>query len=100
VADAPTEQPWVVYIDESYTNEFPRIPDGSLSFGALIIPESAVLTVEQGVAGIISANYRGSKPDELKYSAISRHAGLLEGVGRSVAKCIDRVFILRLLTDS
>lgn len=84
-------EPFVVYVDESYTNGFPREAGGSLAFGAFIIPESAIEAVQQGVAEIIKANYRGSAPDELKHSAISKHPGLLERVGRGVAELINRI---------
>lgn len=91
VVNSEPGEPCVVYVDESYTNGFPREVGGSLSFAAFIIPESAIEAVQQGVEEIIKANYRGSGPDELKYSAISKRPGLLERVGRGVADLINRI---------
>ena len=88
--DAPLE-PCVVYVDESYTEQFPRKSDGSLSFAALIVPEGAVEKLKQGVADIIQNCYRGSRPEELKYTKISKHPGLLDRVGREVAALIKSI---------
>lgn len=91
-AEKPPGEPCIVYVDESYSEQFPRKTDGSLSFAAFIVPESAVEQVQKGVEGIFQNCYsKGSKPKELKYSQISKHGGLLERVGRQVAELIKSI---------
>jgi len=88
---APGER-CIVYIDESYSEQFPRMANGSMSFGAFVVPESAVPRVEKGVEDIFKNCYgKGSKPKELKYSQVSKHPGLLERVGRAVAELIQSI---------
>jgi len=48
-AKKPLGEPCVVFVDESYSEQFPRKADGSMSFAAFIVPESAVEQVRQGV---------------------------------------------------
>jgi hypothetical protein len=83
--------PCVVYVDESYSDQYPRKAGGSLSFGALIIPESSVDKVSRGVEAIIQKCYHGSRPEELKYTRISKRPGLLDRVGREVAELIKSI---------
>lgn len=96
-AEATNPEPVVVFIDESYTNQFPREPEGSLSLCAFIVPESELATVQQGVADIMRTAYRGSPPAELKYAQISRRPGLLERVGQGVADLIHQIPSSRIL---
>jgi Protein of unknown function (DUF3800) len=81
----------VVYIDESYSDEFPRRQDGSLAYAALVIPESQVENLESRVAQILSESYRGRPASELKYSKLSKHPGLLERVGSRVVKLLSEM---------
>jgi hypothetical protein len=88
-APALRSEPCLVYIDESYSEQFPRKADGSMSFAAFIVPESAVDRVRQGVEDIFQSCYsKGSQPKELKYSQIKKSGGLLDRVGRRVADLI------------
>jgi hypothetical protein len=88
----PPSEPCIVYVDESYSEQFPRKADGSMSFAAFIVPESAVEQVRQGVEDIFRNCYRkGSNPKELRYSQISKSGGLLERVGRRVAELIKSI---------
>lgn len=80
---SPSE-PVVVFVDESYSNGFPRKAGGSLAYAALIVPESAVAGLYGSVDEILKNNYRGTPPTELKYSQISRRPRLLEGIGRDL----------------
>lgn len=90
--EKPPGEPCVVYVDESYSEQFPRKADGSMSFAAFIVPGSAVEHVRQGVHDIIENCYsKGSKPKELKYSQIAKHGGLLERVSRKVAELIKSI---------
>lgn len=81
----------IVYVDESYSDEFPRKKDGSLAYAALIIPESQVEAVESRVAQILAESYRGRPAKELKYNKISKRAGLLERVGPRVMKLLGEI---------
>jgi hypothetical protein len=74
----------VVYIDESYSDQFPRSLDGSLAYAALIIPQSQVENLENRVAQIRSESYRGRPARELKYNKLSKRPGLLERIGLRV----------------
>lgn len=91
-APAQPAEPCLVYIDESYSEQFPRKADGSMSFAAFIVPESAVDRVRQGVEDIFQSCYsKGSQPKELKYSQIKKSGGLLDRVGRRVADLIKSI---------
>ena len=95
---APTpDKRLVVYIDESYSDEFPRKPDGSLAYAALIIPESQVDDVDSRISQILSESYRGRPAAELKYNKISKRPALLEHIGSRIVKLLAEVPGARLL---
>ncbi len=73
-----------VYIDESYTNEFPRKAGGSLALAAFLLAENDAKKLEPEWQRIVAAAYRGQSPKEVKYSKLVKHPGLLERVGHGV----------------
>ncbi|HTI72082.1 MAG TPA: hypothetical protein VMF06_19055 [Candidatus Limnocylindria bacterium] len=79
---------YAVFIDESYSNEFPRKPDGSLALAAFIVAQEEVAKLEPSLAKILSAAYRSQVPNEIKYSRLSKRPGLLERVGRGISDLI------------
>jgi hypothetical protein len=79
---------YAVYIDESYSNEFPRKPAGSLALAAFIVAQEDVPKLEPGLAKILAYAYRGQVPNEVKYSRLSKRPGLLQRVGRGISDLI------------
>ncbi len=80
---------YVVYIDESYTNEFPRKPGGSLALAALIVSKKEAAKLDAGLAQIVTDAYRGNVPKEIKYTKLAKHPRLLEQVGRGISELIS-----------
>lgn len=78
----------LVYLDESYSDQFPRKVGGALAYGALILPESQIHAVEEAVGQILKESYRGIPPKELKYSKIAKSGRLLETVGHRVVNLL------------
>lgn len=87
----------VVYIDESYSDEFPRKPDGSLAYAALIIPESQVDDLDRRISQILAESYRGRPAAELKYNKISKRPALLQRIGSRIVTLLADVPGARLL---
>lgn len=79
---------YVVYVDESYSNEFPRKPNGSLALAAFMVSQEDVPKLGPGLAKILAEAYRGQVPNEVKYSRLSKHPGLLQRVGRGISDLI------------
>jgi hypothetical protein len=80
---------YLVYVDESYSNEFPRLPGGSLAIAAFIVSERDSKALHPGLQKIMAEAYRGQQPNELKYSKVAKRPGLLERVGRGVSELIS-----------
>ena len=89
--DIATKERLVVYVDESYTSEFPRKEGGSLAYAALIVPESAVGQIENEVSRILEESYRGSPPNEIKYKKISSRPQLLKRIGTNLVNLIHAI---------
>lgn len=85
-----TRQRYNVYIDESYSPEFPRKTGGSYSYAAVIVPQSQVSALEKTVERAISESYRGSTPKELKYQKYSKRPRLLEKVGNRMSEFLTQ----------
>ena len=79
-------QKYNVYIDESYSPEFPRKAGGSYSYAAVIIPETQLKTLQKTVSETISNTYRGAAPKELKYKRYSKRPRLLGKIGPFLSK--------------
>ena len=87
----PPKENFIAYIDESYTNGFPRHHGGAFVYSAFIIPESKVDILESEMQRILRSNYRGSAPNEIKYSKISKSKRKLENIGRELANLINSI---------
>lgn len=80
-----------VFIDESYTPEFPRKRGGGLAYGALIVPEREIGSIEEGVANILQSTYRGSRPEELKYNKVKDNPSRLEKIGSMLVELLGKI---------
>jgi len=79
-------QKYNVYIDESYSPEFPRKVGGSYAYAAVIVPETQLKALQKTVSETISNTYRGAAPKELKYKRYSKRPRLLGKVGPFLSK--------------
>lgn len=85
-------QKFIVFIDESYTNEFPRIKGGALTLAALILPEKEVGRLQAAVNEILQKSYNGkSAPKELKYSKLRKTLHILKAAGKLVSELIPQI---------
>lgn len=80
-----------VYIDESYTDEYPRKADGFLALAALIVPEDSIRQISDGVNAILRHCYRGRPAVELKHSQIRKYPRLHECVGKRIVELLASV---------
>lgn len=78
----------VIYLDESYSEQFPRKEGGSFAYGAVILPESQIPAIEGAVAQILKEVYRSTPPKELKYNKIDKSPRLLKQVGERVVRLL------------
>jgi hypothetical protein len=81
----------LVYVDESYENEFPRKPGGCYAYAAVVIPESAAASLGDKLRTILTDCYRGRLPKELKHKKIAASARLLECVGPKVVALLSGI---------
>jgi hypothetical protein len=85
-AQPKVQERLIVYLDESYSPEYPRHDKGSFVHAAFIISQSQVSPMEESIRRIMAESYRGSPPKELKYKEISKRPGLLERVGSKMVE--------------
>jgi hypothetical protein len=91
---APSEEPpehLMVYVDESYENEFPRKPGGCYAYAAVVIPESAVAGLGDKLQAILAKCYRGRLPKELKHQKVMGSGRLLECIGPKIVELLGEI---------
>jgi len=89
-AALPVEQ-YRVYVDESYTSEFPRKDVGALTVAAFIVSEADSLELKAGLEEIVRKVYGKSPPTEFKYSGLAQSGGLRARARKAVTDLIKRL---------
>lgn len=89
-AALPIEQ-YRVFVDESYTSEFPRKDGGALTLAAFIVSEADSVQLKAGLEEIMREVYGKSPPTEFKYSGLAQSGGLRARARKAVTDLIKRL---------
>lgn len=87
-SDSNSSAKYLVFIDESYSDEYPRKLEGSICVAAIIIPESSYGKLGDELKKNIRLFYRSKPPKELKYIKYKKSGRLLDCIGKCIIQLI------------